>query len=382
VETVRSVEKNLRGQTDQEAQRIVLAAPFDSIVVVKRPGGPGPELALLLNKYRTKRGVQFGAALGSGHLVRLGARDLLLATGVTVTGVPRGWRQATENFSYMQLQRVDWDTRRWEKWCSDAGVDLENFGPLEHAPPALQRARAQCASAETTARAEPCYQCRHLSTCRAAEAEANKLQRALATLDAQIDAIQSRFWNQFVALRTVLERGDFLRQRELLPRGVALANLRTANELVAAEAMAAGLLENLDPGELAAVTSAIVAEPVRGRMAWRPIRPSPRVVQVTDSIIGLAEQLFKLQDQVPGVEQPITVVTDYCGMVQAWAMEANWAHVTEMSGIDEGQLVRHLRQVIDMLSQFKDVPGQSPNFVERTQSAIAALDRDIVREVF
>ncbi|MEB3284304.1 MAG: DEAD/DEAH box helicase [Candidatus Sericytochromatia bacterium] len=382
VETVRSLEKNLRGQTDKDAQRIVLAAPFDSVVIVRRQGGAGPEVAILLNKYRTKRGVQFGAVLGSGHLVRLAARDLLLATGVTVSGVPKAWRHATEAFSYMQMQRVEWDHERWEHWVTAGQVRLEDFSQFEQAPPALRKARAECASRDAQLHQEPCYQCRHLATCRSKEAEANKLMRSLAALDAQMETIQSRFWNQFVALQTVLERGDFLRGRDLLPRGVALANLRTANELVASEAMAAGLLENLEPAELAAVTSAIVAEPIRGRMAWRPIRPSPHVVQVTDSIIGLAEQIFTLQDQVPGAEQPVTVVSDYCGMVQAWAMEANWAHVTEMSGIDEGQLVRHLRQVIDMLSQFKDVPGQSPVFVERVQMAIAAIDRDIVKEVF
>jgi hypothetical protein len=35
--------------------------------------------------------------------------------------------------------------------------------------------------------------------------------------------------------------------------------------------------------------------------------------------------------------------------------------VIELSGVDEGQLVRHLRQLIDMIRQFKDVPDSVRN---------------------
>ncbi|MEB3198265.1 MAG: DEAD/DEAH box helicase [Candidatus Sericytochromatia bacterium] len=381
-QTLRDLEKNLRGQNEKEAQRTVLAAPFDSVIVVKRPGLPNSELALMLNKYRTKRGVQFTALLGNGQLVRLAAKDLVLSTGATVRGVPRGWRDAGEALSYMQTKRVQWEPAWWSQWLEEAGVDPALVLPAEQTSPALQRARSAFRETEEALQAQPCHTCRHLPTCKATEVDLGKTRKLLTALDDQIETIRTRFWNQFTTLRTVLEQADFLRGRDLLPRGVALANLRTANELVASESLAAGLLESLAPDELAAVTSAIVAEPVRGRMAWRPIRPSPKVVQVAEDVIDIAQRLYRIQDRFPEVELPITVVTDYCGMVQAWAGEAQWAHVTEMAGIDEGQLVRHLRQVIDMLSQFKDVPGMSPGFVERVQSAVALIDRDIVREVF
>ena len=52
------------------------------------------------------------------------------------------------------------------------------------------------------------------------------------------------------------------------------------------------------------------------------------------------------------------------------------------SGLDEGQLVRHLRQVIDVLQQFREIPGMTGAFHQKAREAIDLLDRDIVKEVF
>jgi superfamily II RNA helicase len=379
---VRDLEKNLRGQSDQEAQRVALAAPFDSVVVIQRPGVARPEVGLLVNKFKTKRGVQIGVFLPTGHLMRLTSRELVLSTGAVVRGVPRAWREACEPLSHGQRLRVSFDGERWMEWMAQAGVEEELVLPRRKVPAAVGRARESLEVAEAAWREQTCFDCPKVSACKQADGDASKLRRQLRAHDVQIEAIRARFWNQFVALREVLQRGDFMRGRELLPRGVALANLRTSNELVAAEALASGLLEFLEPDELAAAASLIVAEPVRGRMAWRPLRPSPRVVQLSEEVIAMAQRLFDLQAHLGDDGLPLYVVTDYCGMVQAWATNATWAHVCEIAGIDEGQLVRHLRQVIDMLNQFKDVPGMSPGFQERVMGALASIDRDIVREVF
>ncbi|MNL76750.1 DSHCT domain protein [compost metagenome] len=70
------------------------------------------------------------------------------------------------------------------------------------------------------------------------------------------------------------------------------------------------------------------------------------------------------------------------GLTQAWAEGLEWAPIIEASGIDEGQLVRHLRQVIDMLQQFREIPGLGETFRARAREAAELLDRDIVKEVF
>jgi superfamily II RNA helicase len=82
------------------------------------------------------------------------------------------------------------------------------------------------------------------------------------------------------------------------------------------------------------------------------------------------------------VEQPVYLEREYAGLTQAWADGGAWEDLVAASGIDEGQLVRHLRQVIDMLWQLRDVPGVGAAFQARSREAAGLLDRDIIKEVF
>ena len=385
-DAVKDLEKSLRGQNEKDAERSILAAPYNSFVVVKRSAAPRAEVALLLDKYKSKKAIQFGALLGSGQVVRLSGRELLLSTGAAVKGVPADLRWVAEPMSYLQIKKVKLDPRLWDDWLDQADIDPDALIPPSKDPPKLVAARRLLEEAEADWQAATCFNCNKLNLCKSEEKDLIRLRKDIRSYEEQIEAIRGKFWHQFKALRTVLERADFLRGRELLPRGVALANLRTQNELVAADTLASGLLEGLAPEELAAVVSVMIAEPPRGRMAWRPLRYSQRVFNITEQMVDLATHIDRIEERVQkemGDPNPSCMVaTEYAGMVQHWASGFQWAHVVEMAGIDEGQLVRHLRQVIDMLNQIKDVPGHSPSFVERVMEAIAAVDRDIVKEVF
>lgn len=365
----------------QEGVRAIQAAPFHSFLVVHRPGHPKPELAILLDKFKVKSGeMQFTVLLENQLLTRLGVRHLVLPLGAKAQGVPKELAYRAEKLSFQQTVGVkDLGKLPWQLWLEQAGIEPEAVLPDAGRPnPALAKARAalEKLNAEWESVAE--FNCR---TCIKAEKDESKVTGVIRALDQQIDEIRHRYWRQFQALQATLEAGDFMRGRELLPRGHAIANLRTQNELLAAEAFASGILEGLDASDLCAVASCIVAEPVRGRMTWRPIRPSPRVVEAVDELIDMAIALDQIQKKC-GTDQPLYVVSDYAGMVQAWADGAQWAHVTEMAGIDEGQLVRHMRLVIDMLQQFKDVPGAYEGFKAKVTAALELVDRDIVKEVF
>lgn len=382
-----SLEKNLKGMNQEQSVRALKAAPFQTWLVVKRPSEAEPEFGILLDKWTTKRkDVQFTVLLSSNRMCLLRSNDLVMATGVPVRGVPGVLRDEGQGMSYNQVKRLKLDLP-WDKWLQDSGLTPGEFLPERDEPPQLSKARRAHQEAEATFKEERCFDCKFQRRCKDEDKEVGRLLRDQAAYRAQIEAIRGKYWRQFKVLQEVLERGDFIRDRKLLPRGVALANLRTSNELVAAETLAAGLLEGLKPDDLCAVVSGVVAEPIRGRMAWRPVNPSPSVVTVNDEMIDIAKHLDRLLEKcskkdTPLDDVPLYIVFDYAGMVQAWAMGHKWAHVVERTGIDEGQLVRHLRQVIDMLNQLKDVPGNPETFRERCQEALALIDRDIVREVF
>ncbi len=381
-DALHSLEKNHRGTNSKELMRMVLAAPFRSWLVVRRHQDDAPQLALLLEKHPTKRDVQFSVLLAGGQVTLLRSDDLVVSLGLTVTAVPSEVIQAAQGLSYHQLRQVKLASGQWQAWLEESGL-VDFACPVPAEPTGLTAARERYRVAVDHFEASLCFNCRHYrSRCVPEVKETQKWQREVAAYQAQIDAIRGLFWRQFELLEGILRDGDFLRGRELLPRGVALANLRTSNELLAAEVLTSGILESLTPDALAAAASAIVAEPIRGRMNWRPLRPSPEVVDATDTMIDLAHGLSRLLNRKGAQDMPLWVITEYAGMVQAWATNAQWSHVTEMTGIDEGQLVRHLRQVIDMLQQMRDVPGLAEGFRDRLHDAVQRLDRDIVKEVF
>jgi superfamily II RNA helicase len=301
---------------------------------------------------------------------------------VPVKGVPAELKFRAEKLSYQQVEKVRNMPLPWQEWLEASGIDPADILPNLQEPPEMLAAKESFREAVEKLEEAKCFNCRHYRSCLDEYKEQVRLAKDEAYYQEQIDAIRGKYWREFQQLQGVLEQGGFIRGRELLPRGVALANLRTSNELMAAEVLASGLLEELSPSELCAAASMIVAEPIRGRMAWRPIKPSPRVVELNYDMIPLAKLLHELQmDNDVENAQPY-LEASYSGMVQAWAENAQWAHVVEIAGIDEGQLVRHLRQAIDMLQQFKDVPGTTESFQEKARSAVALLDRDIVQEVF
>ncbi|MDB5100692.1 MAG: box helicase [Cyanobacteria bacterium RYN_339] len=381
-ELLTSLEKNSKGSGQTESIRMLKAAPFHSWLVIKRQTEADPEFGLLLDKWQTKRkDVQFSVLLSGNRLCMLKSSDLMVATGVVARGVPGYVRDQADNMSYNQVRRLKGDLP-WDQWLEDSGLHAADFLPENKEPRQLGAARLAFTEAEATWKQMHCFDCKFQRRCKDEDKETARLLRDQKAYNEQIEAIRGKYWRQFKVLQRVLEEGGYIRARKLLPRGVALANLRTSNELVAAETMAAGLLEGLQADELCAVVSGVVAEPIRGRMAWRPVNPSPAVVTVNDEMIDIAKHVDRLLERCKAEEISLYVVFDYAGMVQAWAGGHKWAHVVERTGIDEGQLVRHLRQVIDMLNQLKDVPGNDENFRERCLSALALIDRDIVKEVF
>jgi superfamily II RNA helicase len=387
-EEVRSKVVNLEGQRTylkkEDAARAIKQAPFHSWIIVQTPTQDRPELGILLDKYPVKSGdVQYTVLLEGGLITRLSLRHLILPLNAPVKGVPGDITKRADKLSYQQSERIREHQLPWKQWLAASGIVPDDVVPDMSDPPALSAAKQALGEAVGAWEGHQCFNCRLYRKCQDEWRDQSRVAKEELYYQEQIDAIRGKYWRQFQTLQRVLEDALFLRGRELLPRGVALANLRTNNEILASEVFASGLLEKLEPVELCAVTSAIVAEPIRGRMNWHPLRVTDGVYRAVNDVNEMANDLYKILKR-HGVhdETPLYVTGDYVGMVQAWAENAEWAHVIELSGVDEGQLVRHMRQLIDMLRQFKDVPGNTEAFREKCLSALALVDRDIVQEVF
>ncbi|HBN08024.1 MAG TPA: hypothetical protein DD435_05045 [Cyanobacteria bacterium UBA8530] len=375
----------------RQANNLIENTPIGGWLLVHSPGTPLPQIAILLSKQPVKSGdIRYGVLLEAPNPQQLEARTIqqlgpkhLIAVlpGHRAEGLPGGLVKKSERLNYLQSQEFGNPDLPWREWVAKSGLNLEELNlPVEESPE-ITKARAKHQKLSDDLTGHPCARCRLKRTCLGMAKEHNLLSEAVRRNEQEVELIRSTNWRQFLALQAVLNQAGYMRERELLARGVAIAHLRTSNALIAAEAIASGRLDDLPPHALAAATSGVMAEPVRGKHYWHPMRHGEEVEDVFQHLFQIARHLQKVQEKF-SVDQTVTVVSEYAGITQAWAKGAQWNQLIEPTGIDEGTLVRHLRQVIDLLTQFKEIPGLSEAFKARLMEAAHLIDRDIVKEVF
>ncbi|MBU6429866.1 MAG: hypothetical protein KGR26_12710, partial [Cyanobacteria bacterium REEB65] len=365
------------------AADLLSKAPIGSWLVMHAPGRPRPELALLLARQPVRSGdVHVTVLTRLPALVRLGTQHLVAVPDCTpVPMLPPGMLQKAGAMSYLQHRHPDKPGIDFDACLAASRVDVAEVDWAMRESPEAAKARAKLDALIAELATLPCATCEALKECTDWLDERRDLETEIQHVHRRIEDVRSSHWRQFEALLHVLEEAHYLRGRDLLARGVALAHLRTTNELLAAECVAGGYLENASGTELATIVSCLVAEPPRGRQSWDPLPYSATVHQVAHELARIGRSLYRLQGK-HRVDQPLYLVPEYAGLTQAWAEGAPWSELIARSGIDEGQLVRHLRQVIDMLGQLREIPGVGASFHVRAREAAARIDRDIVKEVF
>ena len=78
---------------------------------------------------------------------------------------------------------------------------------------------------------------------------------------------------------------------------------------------------------------------------------------------------------------PVWLEDELVGLIEQWALEAEWSQVCSNTNLDEGDLVRMLRRTLDILSQLPHVPHLSDALKRNAIRAIQIMDRFPVNEM-
>ena len=156
------------------------------------------------------------------------------------------------------------------------------------------------------------------------------------------------------------------------------ASMRATNILLLGEVALAGVLESLEPAEVAAVMSALVVGDTRA-MPEIGMRPSRFADEAIREVFGIARDVQRLQDR-HGVDVPVWVNPVFAGLTEYWARGADWDHVKAYLGVDEGDLVRALRRTLDLCRQFAFAPGMPDRIARLCREAEGLLDRGEVHD--
>jgi ATP-dependent RNA helicase HelY len=202
-------------------------------------------------------------------------------------------------------------------------------------------------------------------------------RRGIARLEEQIQGRTESLARQFDRVLRVLERWGYVDGWALSEAGGVLASTYHECDLLIAEVLRVGLLDDLDPDALAGMVSTFTFE-ARGRdpVVAAPTFPSPSVRERWVAIADLARELNRAEEAagLPPTRQPDV---GFFTLAQGWAGGGDLDELLlehEMSG---GDFVRNIKQLVDLLRQVAMI-APSPETRAAAETAAQRLFRGVV----
>ena len=206
--------------------------------------------------------------------------------------------------------------------------------------------------------------------------QAERVARELDDLDRQVQGRTGSLARQFDRVLRLLEAWGYLDGWALTASGAVLARTYHESDLLVAEAMTTGLLDDLDVPSLAAMVSCFTYEH-RGRD--RP--PDPRFPSSTVrtrfmELRRIADDLAA-DEETAGLSATRAPDAGFVHLAHAWAAGDGLANVLEDEELSGGDFVRNVKQLIDLLRGIGDV-APVPATASRARQAAEALHRGVV----
>ena len=214
---------------------------------------------------------------------------------------------------------------------------------------------------------------------KAIEKERGRVEHRRTALESIRDAI----WQEYRRVLEVLDAFDAVQRGVLRPKGELVASLRHDHELLIAEIVHRGVLDDAPPAEVAALVSCLIedARSAEDEPSRRLLRERPRLRRRVRQMEEAAEAIQAVQRRV-GLHRPARVQTGFVAAVFRWASgDDDWARiVTHSFGGHEGDLIRAMRRLIDLLRQLAEGPEVPGGVASAAGAAARVLDRGIVLE--
>jgi superfamily II RNA helicase len=208
-----------------------------------------------------------------------------------------------------------------------------------------------------------------------------EIEAEIQELQAYIEQQSQHYWEEFLCLITILQYFDCLDQLVPTQLGQIAAAIRGENELWLGLALSSGMLDNLDPQQLAAVIAALVTESPRPDSTVR-YEISSQVDEAWKQLQKIRRSVLKVQYR-HGVSLPVGIENKFLNLislVEQWALGVEWIELCDHTTLDEGDVVRLLRRTLDLLSQIPHVPHLPENLCRNAYRAMQLIDRFPVNE--
>jgi ATP-dependent RNA helicase HelY len=346
-------------------------------VVLLRQRGTGGGLGVVVGVHRLRgHRVLVDALLPHGSLVRTKAGNVKRVFWATPPLLlPPAVRNLAEHHR-------GWGRDFRETLTREGGALLARLGELDLAS-LVERERG--GDPEDALERIECHACpwEARPRCEAASKAIEKEQGRLAHRHAALESIRDAIWQEYRRVLEVLEAFDAVQKGALRPKGELVASLRHDHELLVAEVIHRGVLDDAPPAEVAALVSCLIEEArsAEDEPSRRLLRERPRLRRRVRQMEEAADAIMAVQRRV-GLNRPARIQTGFVAAVLRWASgDDDWARiVAHQFGGHEGDLIRAMRRLIDLLRQVAEGPEVPGGVAGASGAAARVLDRGIVLE--
>ena len=215
---------------------------------------------------------------------------------------------------------------------------------------------------------------------RAAE-DADRRAKELARFEHDISRRRGSLGRDFDAVVAVMSQMGFLNEKNwlLTDDGRVLSRIFHESDLLVVEALRAGIFEGLSPAELAGLLSTIVYEyrgPDDPPPPWFPTRELQERFRKLETV-SLQIDVIEGKHGLAAHRPPDA---GFLALAHGWCSGVELADLVDDGDLAGGDIVRNLRQVIDLCRQLGDV-SPDPNIREAARNAVAMCTRGVVVDV-
>jgi ATP-dependent RNA helicase HelY len=207
-------------------------------------------------------------------------------------------------------------------------------------------------------------------------AQLDRARRELSDMRREVRSRTESLARRFDRVLRLLEAWGYLDGWALTERGDVLARTYHECDLLVAEAMASGLLDDLDPAALAGLASCFTYEhrgPTPAPSAWFP----SRLVRARWGELERMAEALRADEEAAGL--PPTRLPDpgFLPLAHAWAAGEPLGEVLGDEDLSGGDFVRNIKTLIDLVRQIGEV-APNPDTARTARQAADALYRGVV----
>lgn len=186
---------------------------------------------------------------------------------------------------------------------------------------------------------------------------------------------ETEVFGEFLSIVDVLRFYGFVDSDNCVTSiGEVGAKVRTENELWASIVLMEPSLEEASPVHLAAVMAAMLADGGFRPDTYVAYQPSPEACALIEDLLPLRAKLLAVQDE-SGVDFPVSLELDPVGLVEAWASGDSWVDILSNTSLQEGDVCRTLRRVLDSLRQIPHIPFLSDAVKLNAKRSVSLMSR-------